>query len=759
MSRTPLPFRRWGSGAVSRSSDREVRSASARPSKLPPATVAVLLPLPLDRAYDYAVPEELAADIAPGSFVRVPLGRVERIGVVWGKGEGDVEPARLKPVTAVLESPPMTEPLRRLIDWAADYTLAQRGAVLRMAMSVPAAVEPPPMRTAYRRGQGEALRMTEARSRVLALLQNGPPRTAAEIARKANVGTAVVRGLATLGTIEAVSVREVSVFGRPDTRRAGPILSDAQADAANALREAVAAREFSVTVLDGVTGAGKTEVYFEAVAAALDAGHQVVVMLPEIALSAQWLGRFRARFGVEPAVWHSELGTRQRRETWRAVAEGRAEVVVGARSALWLPFPSLGLIVVDEEHDAAFKQEDGVVYHARDMAVVRARLEGRPAVLVSATPSLESVVNIENGRYGRVRLPDRHGGARLPAIETVDLRETPTERGAWLAPALRVALAETLEAGEQALLFLNRRGYAPLTLCRACGHRFHCPNCSAWLVEHRFAGTLDCHHCGYRRGLPKACPACEAEDRFAACGPGVERLAEEVDGAFPGARWAVLTSDTVRGPSQVQDLVDAIAAHEVDVLIGTQMVAKGHHFPQLTLVGVVDADLGLAGGDMRAAERTYQLLHQVGGRAGRGELPGRVMLQTYAAEHPVMTALAAGDRDSFMAREAAARETHGLPPYGRLVAVIASGPNEAETLRAASALARTARTEEKSLGFQVLGPAPAPLKLLRGRHRFRLLFKAPRGVLLQPHLRRWLESLDRRTRAHLQVDIDPHSFM
>ena len=707
MSCTPLPFRRWGSGAVSRSSDREARSASARPSTPPPVTVAVLLPLPLDRAYDYAVPDELAADIAPGSFVRVLLGRVERIGVVWGEGEGDVEPARLKPVTAVLESPPMAEPLRRLIDWAADYTLAQRGAVLRMAMSVPAAVEPLPMRTAYRRRQDEAPRMTEARSRVLALLQDGPPRTAAEIARKANVGTAVVRGLAALGAVEAVSVREVSAFGRPDTRRAGPILSDAQADAANALREAVAAGEFSVTVLDGVTGAGKTEVYFEAVAAALDAGHQVVVMLPEIALSAQWLGRFRARFGVEPAVWHSELGTRQRRETWRAVAEGRAEVVVGARSALWLPFPSLGLIVVDEEHDAAFKQEDGVVYHARDMAVVRARLEGRPAVLVSATPSLETVVNIENGRYGRVQLPDRHGGARLPAIETIDLRETPPERGAWLAPALRVALAETLEAGEQALLFLNRRGYAPLTLCRACGHRFHCPNCSAWLVEHRFAGTLDCHHCGYRRGLPEACPACEAEDRFAACGPGVERLAEEVDGAFPGARWAVLTSDTVRGPSQVQDLVDAIAAHEVDVLIGTQMVAKGHHFPQLTLVGVVDADLGLAGGDMRAAERTYQLLHQVGGRAGRGELPGRVLLQTYAAEHPVMTALAAGERDSFMAREAAARETHGLPPYGRLVAVIASGPNEAETLRAASALARTARAEEKSLGFQVLGPAPA----------------------------------------------------
>ena len=740
-------------GVVSGSTGGEGTGASAA------SPVAVLLPLPLERAYDYAVPDELAAAVAPGSFVRVPLGRVERVGVVWGGGEGDVDPARLKPVTAVLEAPPMTEPLRQLVEWTADYTLAQRGAVLRMAMSVPGALEPPSVRTAYRLGQGEAPRMTEARTRVLALLQDGPPRTAAEIAREAGVGAGVVRGLASLGAIEAVSVRDVATFGHPETRDAGPILSEAQRRGAEALSAALASGAFSVTVLDGVTGAGKTEVYFEAISAALDAGHQVLVLLPEIALSAQWLARFRARFGVAPAVWHSELGTRRRRETWRAVAESRARVVVGARSALWLPFRSLGLIVVDEEHDAAFKQEDGVVYHARDMAVVRARLEGCPAVLVSATPSLETVVNVEKGRYGSVRLPDRHGGARLPAIETVDLRETPPERGTWLAPALRAALAETLEAGEQALLFLNRRGYAPLTLCRACGHRFHCPNCSAWLVEHRFTGTLDCHHCGFRKPQPEACPACEAEERFAACGPGVERLAEEVDGAFPGARWAVLTSDTVHGPSQVQDLVDAIMSHEIDVLIGTQMVAKGHHFPQLTLVGVVDADLGLAGGDMRAAERTYQLLHQVGGRAGRGGRPGRVVLQTYAVEHPVIAALASGDRDAFMAREAAAREAHRLPPYGRLAAVIASGPNEAESLRAASTLARIARAEEKSIGFQVLGPAPAPLKLLRGRHRFRLLFKAPRGVLLQPHMRRWLAALDRRTRTRLQVDIDPHSFM
>ena len=723
------------------------------------ARVAVLLPLPLDEVYDYAVPEALAAAVAPGRFVRVPFGRRDVLGVVWGEGGGDIEAARLKDVTAVLDAPPMTEPLRRLVDWTADYTLAHRGSVLRMAMSIPAALEAPPMRTAYRLGSGVPERMTAARKRVLALLRDGPPRTATEITREAGVSNGVVRALADLGAIEATVVPEVMVFGRPATSRPGLALSEAQRSAAEALCAPVVDAAFGVTVLDGVTGAGKTEVYFEAVAAALEAGKQVLVMLPEIALGAQWLARFRARFGTEPAVWHSELGARRRRETWRAVAEGKAAVVVGARSALWLPFRTLGLIVVDEEHDAAFKQEEGVIYHARDIAVVRARLEGCPAVLVSATPSLETVVNTRTGRYACQILPDRYGSARLPAIETVDLRETPPPRGAWLGPALRSALAETLEAREQALLFLNRRGYAPLTLCRACGHRLQCPHCSAWLVEHRFAGTLNCHHCDYRRALPSACPACTAEANFVACGPGVERLVEEVGAAFPSARWAVVTSDTVHGPSQVEALVEAMTAHEIDVLIGTQIVAKGHHFPQLTLVGVVDADLGLAGGDMRAAEHTYQLLHQVGGRAGRGGRPGRVLLQTHASEHPVIAALVSGDRDAFMAREAAAREAHDLPPFGRLAAVIAAGSNEAETLRAANSLARRARADEASDGIQVLGPAPAPMRVLRGRHRFRLLFKCPRDTLLQPHLRRWLKGLEKAPRIRLQVDIDPHSFM
>ena len=727
----------------------------AAPSPPSSARVAVLLPLPVDDVYDYALPEGIAA--APGRFVRVPFRGREATGVVWGDGLGGVAAARLKTVATVLDAPPMAAPLRRLVDWTTDYTLARRGSVLRLAMSAPAALAPPPMRTAWRRGRRAPERMTEARRRVLALLGDGRARSAPDIARAAGVGAGVVRALARCGAVEAVEIPDIAAFDRPDAGRPGPALSTAQEIAAAALRAQVAGGAFGVTLLDGVTGAGKTEVYFEAIAAALDAGGQALVMLPEIALGAQWLARFRDRFGAEPAVWHSEIGERRRRETWRAIAQGAATVVVGARSALWLPFKCLRLIVVDEEHDPAFKQEEGVIYNARDMAVVRARLEGCPAVLVSATPSLETVINARKGRYACRQLPERHGGARLPTVETVDLRKAPPAPGTWLGPALRAALNETLSAGEQALLYLNRRGYAPLTLCRACGHRLQCPNCSAWLVEHRFAGALACHHCDYRRALPQACPDCAATGNFAACGPGVERIVEEVGVAFPGARWAILTSDTMQGPSRIRALVEAVSAGAVDILVGTQMVAKGHHFPQLTLVGVVDADLGLAGGDLRAAERTYQVLHQVGGRAGRAGRPGRVLLQTHAPEHPVIAALASGGRDAFMAQEAAARESHGLPPYGRLAAAIASAPEEADAEAAAAALARRARADAAG-GIRVLGPAPAPMRLIRGRYRFRLLFKCGRATALQPHLRCWLKDLEPAARARLRIDIDPQVF-
>jgi primosomal protein N' (replication factor Y) len=741
----------------------------AAPGTAAARRVQVLLPLPLTGPYDYLAPAELA--VAPGSVVRVPLARRELVGVVWDRPseaamaeEKPVPLERLRPILEVLPVPPLTPVARRFLAWVADYTLAAPGAVLRMALSSPAALEVPRPVTLYQRcdkSLPEDLRLTPARQRVLSELAEGPARSLADLAQAAGVGPSVVKGLEQAGVVEAIEVVYEPRFESPDPDTAGPLLSDQQAAAAAALRAAAQENAFSVSLLDGVTGSGKTEVYFEAIAAALAAGRQALVMLPEIALSAQWLERFERRFGVAPALWHSDLTSAQRRAAWRAVAHGQAPVVVGARSALFLPYPDLGLVVVDEEHESAFKQEDGVTYHARDMAVVRAQLGGIPAVLVSATPSLESLNNVRTGRYRALHLPERHGDAVLPPVGLVDLRQDrpPKLEGlgpGWLSAPLREAIAATLAAGEQVLLFLNRRGYAPLTLCRACGHRLQCPNCTAWLVEHRLAGRLQCHHCGYASRLPTACPGCGAEGTLTACGPGVERLAEEARLLFPEARQAMMTSDSLTGPDSAAALVRAVQAREIDLLIGTQIVAKGHHFPHLTLVGVVDADLGLYGGDLRAAERTYQLLHQVAGRAGRAEHRGRVLLQTAEPEHPVMQALAAGARDRFFEAEAAARESAGLPPFGRLAALVLSGPDARQLDEVARQLARRAPQAE---GVAILGPAPAPLAVLRGRHRRRFLVKAPRNFRLQALLRAWLGQVKLPNAVRLQVDIDPYSFL
>ncbi len=726
------------------------------PAYLTGDRVSVLLPLPLAGAYDYVVGE--GQRLAPGDFVRVPLANRYAVGVVWGAGAGDVAHEKCRAVVRRLSVPPMPDALRRLVDWVAAYTLAAPGAVLKMAMSVPTALEPPPPPPL---GYVVAdplpdVKMTATRQRVLEMAcpLASHPLAAAELARRAGVGVGVVKGLADAGALTAVPLIRPPA-DVPDCRRAGPSLSGEQATAADALRRRVG-DGFSVTLLEGVTGSGKTEVYFEAVARALEQGRQVLVLLPEIALSAQWLDRFRRRFGGAPAQWHSELGDAARREGWRAVADGTARVVVGARSALFLPYPELGLIVVDEEHDASYKQEEGVIYHARDMAVVRARLGGIPIILASATPSLESQANVLAGRYARLHLPNRHGGALMPSIELVDLRRHPLPRQSWLSAPLIEAVEKTLAAGEQALLFLNRRGYAPLTLCRACGYRLQCPHCSAWLVEHRSMGKLQCHHCGYLSLLPETCPNCQAEDRFAPCGPGVERLGEEASARFPGARMAIMASDTLTGPRAAAELVERMARREIDLLIGTQVVAKGHHFPLLTLVGVVDGDLGLAGGDLRAAERTFQLLSQVAGRAGRAAHPGRVLLQTCQPDAGVMAALASGDAERFYAAEAEDRRAAGMPPFGKLAALIVSGPDAAAVDAVANELARLAPREPD---VEVLGPAPAPLALLRGRHRRRLLLKAVRRVPVQTVLRHWLGRMRLPAGVRIQVDIDPYSFV
>jgi primosomal protein N' (replication factor Y) len=705
---------------------------------------------------DYRLRDGMVAE--PGSIVIAPLGPRQVLGLVWEPerlGGEEVPDSKLRPLLEVLPVPPLPERLRRLIEWTADYYCAPLSSVARMALGSMAALRGGGTTTEYRLTGEEPARLTPQRAAALDALQ-GEQASIRELAELANVSQGVLRGMVGAGLLEPVTVDLDRPYPRALPDFAAPNLSEEQKTATDRLTEAVRTHKFAPFLLDGVTGSGKTETYFEAVAEAVRLGRQVLVLLPEIALTQNFLRRFEQRFGVAPVQWHSSLKSSERRRAWRAIAFGDAQVIVGARSALFLPYPRLGLIVVDEAHEVSFKQDDGVRYNARDVAVIRARFEEIPVILASATPALESMQLADAGIYRKIELPNRFGGATLPAIEIIDLRKEPPARGRWLAPRLVDEMKQRLDRGEQSLLFLNRRGYAPLTLCRNCGYRFQCPNCTAWLVEHRFSRRLACHHCGHDTPVPEACPECGTGDCLVACGPGVERIADEVAEILPEARTALVTSDTMNSPEAIADFVAMAEGGAIDVIIGTQLVTKGYHFPELTLVGVVDADLGLEGGDLRAAERTYQQIAQVAGRAGRSEKPGEVLIQTRHPEASVIAALAAGDRDAFYTAETEARREAGAPPFGRWAAIIVSSEDQAEAQAAARAIGGTAPRHPDML---VLGPAPAPLSLLRGRHRFRLLINARRSAELQRYLREWLDPLEFPRGVRVNIDIDPYSFV
>ncbi len=725
------------------------------------ARVAVLTTEPLGRPLDYRAPE---GGCLTGAFVEVPLGPRRVMGVIWGAGTGGFDESRLRSVARVLDVAPMRHEMREFLIRAADYTLTPLPAMLRLATRAPGLLGGTKMQKVCRLGSARPARETPARSRVIEVLArcggaaSGPALTPGELAEMAGVSLSVVRGLVKQGVLYEQDAPRDLPFPPLDPARPGLKLTPDQAAAADALCAGVQSGHYGTTLLKGVTGSGKTEVYLEAVAECLRKGRQALVLLPEIALTGEFLKRVRARFGAPAAEWHSGVSMAGRRRLWRMAGEGGVQLVVGARSALFLPFRDLGLIVVDEEHDGSYKQEEGVIYHARDMAVLRASLCSAQVVLASATPSLETWANARSGKYRRLDLAARIGSATLPEMQAIDMRVEELPPGRWISPTLERAATKRCAAGEQVLLFLNRRGYAPTTLCRACGQQIGCDHCDARMVEHRFLKRLVCHQCGESRPVLRSCPACGAEGRLAPVGPGIERLAEEAAGLWPDARLAVLSSDLFASARALKEHIAAIADGGADIIIGTQIVAKGHNFPRLTLVGVIDADLGLQGSDLRAAEKSFQLMRQVAGRAGRSGRPGCALLQTFQPGHPVLHAILSGDEEAFWEAEARERAAAGMPPFGRLAGIILSAPEAAQALAFGNELARHDGPLRR-IGARVYGPAPAPIARIRGRHRMRLLVKAAKGAPLQAALREWVARRKPPRNLRMTIDIDPQSFL
>jgi len=725
------------------------------------AFYGILLGLPFNDVFDYRSDDNLVI----GQLVVVSFGREELVGVVWKKGKSaQIEDKKIKPIKAVLNLPKLSDSLIKFIQKTAEYNMAPLGLVLKMVLGQKTNQLPKQKVTLYglniKNENLDGIRITESRKAVFDFFDNYEEAEKEEILLQTGVSESVISSMIKNGFLyrKDVLINEDAGEQKINLKKQADLTAEQQT-AADVLCCKVG-NGFSATLLDGVTGSGKTEVYFEAVAKALSLNKQVLVLVPEISLTTQWLKRFELRFGVAPYIWHSEVGVKDKALTWKAVVQNKAKVIVGARSALFLPFSDLGIIVVDESHDHSFKQESLVNYQGRDMAVLRAHLEKIPIILSTATPDLETIVNVEKGKYDCVKLTKRYAKAVLPEVKIIDLKKDKPVRGEWgvsfLSPTLVNEINHNLERGEQSMLFLNRRGYAPLLICRDCGHRMQCPHCTSWLAEHRTSGELICHHCGYKMYTPKRCPECGSEDGLTACGPGVERIAEEVHYRFPQARTAILSSDITGNYREISAVIHKTAKKEVDILIGTQILAKGHNFPDLTLVGVVDADLGLMGTDLRSSEQTFQLLSQVSGRAGRGEKKGMVYLQTLYPDNLILHAVIEHDRDKFLEFEKKSRKFLHMPPYGKLAAIVVSSTNMQLAESTAYRLGRCAPNTDL---IETLGPAPAPMALLRGRYRYRLLLKTAKAVNIQEVLQKWLAMVNVKSNVRIDVDINPYSFM
>ncbi len=711
--------------------------------------------------YDY----RLTAPAAIGTFVGVRVMNRICVGIVWGIGDSGLPHDKIKDVSLVYDAKIPVNDMQWILRMS-EWTLIPMGMVLRLIVNIPDAFSPPRTEQLYSFNFDSNARITQNRQAIMdAFASNdNDPMTVADIQNIARVSPSVVRTMIKNGGLIPGAQREKNIdtciFTYQDL---GNIkLNEQQQNAADAIGESIESGGFSVYLLDGITGSGKTQVYFDSAWRAYSQGKSVLLMMPEIALTAQFMSRFESRFGAPPVVWHSNLTAARRREIWRGVLNGKIKIIVGTRSALFLPWQDLGLVVIDEEHDTSYKQEDMGNYHARDMAILRAKISGFPVVLASATPSAETLENVNIGKYKSLRLTSRYGGAQLPEITTIDLRENrPTsymigdvEQTGYLSPLLCDALSETLAQGHQAMLFINRRGFAPIVQCKKCGWTATCQECSVGMTYHKRIGKLLCHMCGRTAPLSKVCPDCGCDVSMR--GIGLEKIQEEVTARFPNVRTALVSSDVITSRQVLERLVKQLEDGEIDIVIGTQILAKGHHFPNLTLVGIVDSDMGLFGTDFRAAEHTFQQLFQVAGRAGRGKYAGRVLLQTYQPTHPVLTAICSGDRDGFMRTDMMGRKAAQMPPYGMLIAIIIEGQKEAVLQKYCQDLATAAPILH---GAKIMGPITAQIYQIRNWYRMRFLVAGGTNMALQPVIERWISKVKQPVNIRVKIDVNPINFM
>ena len=652
--------------------------------------VSILLPTNTNQTYDYLVPEKTKLEL--GSFVSVPFRNKEMKGIVWFDSGDKVAKEKLKTVSKVYKEIKVERNYISFLDFFYKYNLTPISKILRLVLP------------------------------------------------KDNILENFENNYNDKKKVDLSSETKIN-------------LTKLQKNLAERLSKSVKKNKFERFLIDGVTGSGKTEIYFEAINEALRIGNQSLILLPEIALVDSLFKRVKDRFGFKPAIWHSDTKISEKRKIWNDVATGKLKLVIGARSALFLPFKNLNLIVIDEEHDSTYKQEEHVIYNARDMAIARASFENSIIVLASATPSMESIFNVRLNKYNQLSLPKRIGSAGLPAINVIDMREEYIEKDSWISPTLKSAIVENLNNNEQTLLFLNRRGYAPLTICKSCGHKIECKKCDSYLVHHKIRNIFICHQCGFSAEYQKECSECHSKSSFIQYGPGIERLNEELKKLFPKKIISAISSDNSKN---IADVMYSLEEGEIDIIIGTQIISKGYHLPNLTLVGIIDADLGLASSDLRASENTFQLLQQVAGRSGREEKPGRAFIQTYYPDHPVILSLVNSDKEKFINIELSARERSELPPYGRLASITLSDINEEKLVKFCKELSSVIPISKK---VKVLGPAPAPITKIRNRYRYKFLIKANKNVNIQEYIRQWFFDKKKPNSIRILIDIDPYNFL